>query len=154
MSGERCQNCSVVPGYKNPNDPEEQEYDLGGENRIHGKINHEKKMIDLRDVCEIVASITDEAIVIEEIKDEMQMICFVEEAEFNEYIEFSWGHATDKKALTMDELEKIAWTSNLDSMVDYKVPVVMPLMILFAILENIRRHYKKTIFRKDNYFYI
>ena len=146
----------MVPDYHNPNNPDEKEFDLGGENRIHGKINYEKKMIIHDGIEELAALIVNqnEKLISTNKVDGLKMICAVKDCEFEDFIEFSWGHATENDAIPMKELEKIEWTNNFDSVVDYKVPFVMPAMYVFAILATIQSHFKKIISENNNTFYI
>ncbi len=149
MQCQKCTNCCMVPDYNNPND-------LGGENRIHGKINYEKKMIihnGMEELAVLIVNQNEKLISTDQVEG-LKMICIVKDCEFEDVVEFSWGHATKNDAFTMEELEKVPWTNNLDSVVDYKVPLIMPAVYAFAILASINRHFKKRICENDGTFYI
>jgi hypothetical protein len=143
-----CEGCCAVPGYHNPDDPEEKEFDIGGENRVRGHIDHSKKMIIHDGIDELA-----EMCVIEEdgVPADARLIGkFVQSEEFPMMFMWEWGHALQiEDALTIEELSQVPWTNNLDSTIDYDCKVGMIITYVFAIIENIRRHYKKPIYGND-----
>lgn len=53
------------------------------------------------------------------------------------------------ESISHTELEKIEWTNNFDSIIDYATHVGMQLVFIFAIIENVRLHYKKSIYVQE-----
>jgi hypothetical protein len=150
---EKCGNdgCCVVKGYENPGDPEEQAFDIGGENYVKGKINRSKKMIvdeGLQGLANSLANHLDENE--EPVPEDSKMIGrFSPPDEFPGYVMWKWAHALDvDNPVSLEDLLEINWTNNLDSTVDYKEDVGMMTKYALALVENVRLHYKKPIFTK------
>ena len=124
-------------------DPDEMEFDLGGENLMKGKIDHSKRAIEhagLEDMADACAS---RVYNLDTPEDALLICTMIPDEEYPSMVNFKWGYSVQDKCVPLADLKKIDWSNNLDTIVDYEKGVGMPPMYPFAIVQVVKSHYKK-----------